>query len=360
MTRAVELAQIASAGVSEAFKNRIINGGMVIDQRGSASSPINVGSRAYATDRWCAEKANTSGSWTVGQSSVAPAGFTNSLLCTVTTADATLASNDISWVEHHIEGFNIADLGWGTANARACTLSFWARSSLTGTYSVIVASGSSTPTYAANYSIDAANTWEYKTITIPGPTSGGFNITNGSGIKFRFALMAGSSLQQAPGSWGTGDFVGSTSQVNWMATNGNTFYLTGVQFEVGSSATSFEYRPFGTELQLCQRYFWMLTPVTGNTTPFNMHWWANKARMAMPCPVPMSATPAVTATGTAAGFFFSTTDDSTYANMTLSYTYAEQGRFMTSVGIAGTVDNAAGSSTMYIQNSRVFTVSAEL
>ena len=359
MTRAVELAQIASAGVSEAFKNRIINGAMTIDQRNSAGSPINAGSRAYGVDRWCVEKGNTSGSFTFGQSSVAPPGFTNSSVCTVTTADTSVGSNDIAWVEHHIEGYNIADLAWGTANAQTMTLSFWCRSSLTGTYSVVLMS-SSNNTYAANYSINSANTWEFKTIVIPGPTSGTFNTTNGSGVKFRFALMAGSSLAVAPGTWTSGDYVGSTSQVNWMATNGNTFYITGVQFEVGSSATSFEYRPFGTELQLCQRYFWMLTPVTGNTTPFNMHWWANKARMAMPCPVPMRATPAVTATGTASGFFFSTTDDSTYANMTLSYTYAEQGRFMTSVGIAGTVDNAAGSSTMYIQNSRVFTVSAEL
>ena len=254
MTRAVELAQIASAGVSEAFKNRIINGAMTIDQRNSAGSPINAGSRAYGVDRWCVEKGNTSGSFTFGQSSVAPPGFTNSSVCTVTTADTSVGSNDIAWVEHHIEGYNIADLAWGTANALTMTLSFWCRSSLTGTYSVLLMS-SSNNTYAANYTINSANTWEFKTIVIPGPTSGTFNTTIGSGVKFRFALMAGSSLAVAPGTWTSGDYVGSTSQVNWMATNGNTFYITGVQFEVGTSATSFEFRPFGTELLLCQRYY---------------------------------------------------------------------------------------------------------
>lgn len=252
MTKAVELAQIASTGVSEAFKNRIINGAMVIDQRGSAASPVTVGSRAYAVDRWCAEKSGTSGVFTFGQSSVAPAGFTNSFLCTVTTADGSVAAGDIAWFEHHVEGYNIADLGWGTADAKTITLSFWCRSSLAGTYSVVAQGG---PNYSANYTISSANTWEYKTITIPGPTSGSWNTTTSTGVKFRFALMAGSNYQLAPGTWTGGDYIGSTSQVNWMATNGNTFYLTGVQLEVGSSATSFEYRDYGNELRMCQRYY---------------------------------------------------------------------------------------------------------
>lgn len=241
-----------TAATGFGFKNRIINGDMRIDQRGSASSPVTVGSRAYAVDRWCAEKSGTSGSFTFGQSSTAPAGFTNSFLCTVTTADASVAAGDIGWFEHHIEGYNVADLGWGTASATAVTISFWVRSSLTGTYSIVIQGGSN---YSANYTINVADTWEYKTLTIPGPTSGSWNTTNSTGLKIRFALMAGSNYQLAPGAWTGGDYIGSNSQVNWMATNGNTFYITGVQLEKGSTATAFDYRAYGHELAMCQRYF---------------------------------------------------------------------------------------------------------
>ena len=237
------------------FKNRIINGAMVVDQRASASSPITSGSRAYAVDRWACEKSGA-GAFTLGQSTTAPTGFKYSLLATVTTADTSIASGDIYWLEHRIEGFNMADLEWGTANAKTVTLSFWVRSNLTGTYSVCPTTGSSR---TFDYTINSADTWEYKTIVITGPGTGvGYNgsTTNGTGINLRFALAVGSTYAQAPSAgWVSSDEVGSTNQVNWMNTLSNNFYITGVQFELGSSASSFEYRPYGTELQLCQRYY---------------------------------------------------------------------------------------------------------
>jgi hypothetical protein len=282
------------------FKNRIINGAMVVDQRASASSPITSGSRAYAVDRWCCEKSGA-GAFTLGQSTTAPTGFKYSLLATVTTADTSIASGDIYWLEHRIEGFNMADLEWGTANAKTVTLSFWVRSNLTGTYSVCPTTGSSR---TFDYTINSADTWEYKTIVITGPGTGvGYNgsTTNGTGINLRFALAVGSTYAQAPSAgWVSGDEVGSTNQVNWMNTLSNNFYITGVQFELGSSASSFEYRPFGAELQLCQRYYVNMNGVTNNYQPlfFGTLYNTTSGTYIMNLPVPMRTVPAITSSGT--------------------------------------------------------------
>jgi hypothetical protein len=255
----MSLTQVKQSNIDESasqlygMRNRIINGDMRIDQRGSASSPITSGSRAYAVDRWCCEKSGA-GAFSLGQSSTAPTGFKYSLLATVTTADTSLASNDIYWFEHRVEGYSIADLEFGTANAKTITLSFWVRSSLTGTYSITL---TSTGSKTFEYTINSANTWEYKTIQITGPTATHSpNVTNGTGFNFRFALAVGSSYAQAESSdWTSSDIIGSTNQVNWMATSGNTFYITGVQLEVGTVATPFENRQYGQELALCQRYY---------------------------------------------------------------------------------------------------------
>lgn len=275
------LDSISNNGSPFGFKNRIINGAMVIDQRGSSSSPITSGGRAYAVDRWCCEKSGA-GAFTFGQSSTAPTGFKYSSVCTVSTADTSIASGDIYWFEQRIEGYNTADWEWGTANAKTITISFWVRSSVTGTYTV-------TPSYTVSrtfeYTINNANTWEYKTIVIPGPTSSySGSTTNGTGMNFRWALACGSTYAQAPGSWTTSDIIGSTNQVNWMATVGNTFYITGVQVEVGSTATSFDYRSYTTESQLCRRYF--------QKSAFAADWDGNSwAGSANGLPVSMRATP---------------------------------------------------------------------
>lgn len=242
-------------------RNLIINGNMMIDQRNSASSPITSGARAYAVDRWSCEKVG-GGAFTLGQSSTAPTGFKYSLLATVTTADTSIASSDIYWLEHRIEGYNTAHLEWGTANAKPVTLSFWVKSSVTGTYSVAVSNGI---VYASEYTINTANTWEYKTITISGATNSSYSgsTTTGTGITWRFALACGTNYAITPDTWSTGDKVGSTNQVNWMNTLSNTFYLTGVQLEVGKVATPFEHRSYGEELALCQRYFYRKTFING-------------------------------------------------------------------------------------------------
>jgi len=234
------------------MKNRIINGAMVIDQRNAGASVTATTGTVYSVDRFYVQGSITS-KFTVQQSSTAPAGFINSLLLT-SSAATTPSASDYYYFAQSIEGLNVADLDWGTANAKTITISFWVRSSLTGTFSGAVLNSATDRSYAFTFTINSANTFEYKTVTIVGDTSGTWLKTNGIGILVRFALGAGSSFLQTAGSWGTGNVVGATGTTQLISTNGATLYLTGVQLEVGSTATSFDYRPYGTELQLCQRY----------------------------------------------------------------------------------------------------------
>ncbi|MFZ9210952.1 MAG: hypothetical protein ACO22M_00665 [Candidatus Nanopelagicaceae bacterium] len=249
----------ATAATGFGFKNRIINGAMMIDQRNAGAS-VTPANGAYTLDRWAAFT-NGAGVYTVQQSSTAPAGFTNSLLCTVTTTDSSVTGSDYYMLQHMIEGFNVADLGWGTANAQTVTVSFWVRSSITGTYTVKLGNSASNRSYVATYTINSANTWEQKSITVAGDTTGTWLTNNGVGIEMRFAMAIGSSFTtSSPNQWNaTNAFGSTTASNNWIGTNGATFYITGVQLEKGSTATSFDYRPYGTELALCQRYCFRAT-----------------------------------------------------------------------------------------------------
>ena len=233
------------------FKNRIINGAMVIDQRNAGAS-IAFGD-VFPVDRWnCFE--NGSMAFTGQRSTTAPVGFTNSLLITTTTA-ASPAAASRSQLLQVIEGYNIADLGWGTANAKTITISFWVRSSLTGQFGGSLQNYATTRSYPFSYTISSANTFEYKTITIAGDTTGTWNTENSGGINLTFDLGMGSDLLGTAGAWAGVNYRGAIGDVKLSETNGATFYITGVQLEVGSTATSFDYRPYGTELTLCQRYF---------------------------------------------------------------------------------------------------------
>jgi hypothetical protein len=249
MTRAVELAQVASLGVSEAFKNRVINGAMVIAQRGTGAV-----ADGFMVDRFQAFE-NTAGVFSWQQVSIAPEGFNFSARCTVTTANSSPSSSDVANFQHIIEGFNIADLGWGTANARTVTLSFWIRSSLTGNFGASVLNSAVNRSYPFLYSISAANTWEYKTVTIPGDTSGTWLTDNGIGLRIMFNIGGGSTVLGTANTWAGSRFDGATGSTNILATLNATWQITGVQLEVGSSATSFEYLNYQTLLAQCQRYY---------------------------------------------------------------------------------------------------------
>jgi len=235
------------------FKNRIINGAMVIDQRnaGASVTPTN---GQYTLDRWYTGVGQTS-KLTIQQNAAAvtpPTGFTNYLGITSSSAYS-VTSTDFFYVQQSVEGFNIADLGWGTASAQTVTLSFWVRSSLTGTFSGTLRNYAGNRSYPFTYTISAANTWEYETVTIAGDTSGTWSTNNSGGVDVGFSVGAGSSRSGTAGAWAGAAYYAATGAVSVVGTNGATFYITGVQLEKGSTATAFDYRPY--ELQLCQRYF---------------------------------------------------------------------------------------------------------
>ena len=244
------------------FKNRIINGAMVLDQRNAGAS-VTPTDGQYVLDRWRAV-ASAASKFTVQQTPSATetgyatrvaAGFTNYMACTSSSAYTVGASETFN-MGQIIEGYNWADLAWGTASAATVTLSFWVRSSLTGTFGGSIQNGAGTYSYAFSYTISVANTWEQKTITITGPTAGTWTgATNSAGPRIWFSLGTGATLSTTAGSWNAASYFSATGATSVVGTNGATFYITGVQLEKGSTATSFDYRPYGTELALCQRYF---------------------------------------------------------------------------------------------------------
>jgi len=243
------------------FKNRIINGAMVIDQRnaGASVTPTN---NQYTLDRWTESLAQTS-KLTIQQSTTAPTGFANSLLVTSSSAYSVLTGDNFN-VLQWIEGYNTADLAWGTASAATVTLSFWVRSSLTGTFGGSIVNNNQNYSYPFSYTISAANTFEYKTITIAGPTAGTWsNTTTTRNIGVWIGLGAGASASGTAGAWAATGYYNATGATSVVGTNGATFYITGVQLEKGSTATSFDYRPFGTELLLCERYYQIIDGFAG-------------------------------------------------------------------------------------------------
>ena len=233
-------------------RNKIINGDMRIDQRNAGASVPWVGSN-YAVDRYHSYNSVATGS-TGQQSTDVPsgAGFTNSIKYTVGTG-GTSGTNGVAYFRQVIEGNNVADFQFGTSAAKTITLSFWAKSSITGTYGIGIRN--TTRSYVAQYTISSANTWEQKTITVAGDTAGTWATDNTEGISIQFDMGLGTNFETTAGSWQTGAYMRASGNVRLSETSGATFYITGVQLEEGSVATPFEHRPYGYELALCQRYF---------------------------------------------------------------------------------------------------------
>jgi len=246
------------------MKNRIINGAMTLNQRGFSGANTN---NTYTLDRWVMQT-GLDNKFTVAQSSTAPTGFSNSLLVTSSTAYS-VPSGEYYTIVQKIEGFNTSDLAFGTASAKTITLSFQVYSSLTGTFGGSLANSANNRSYPFTYTISTANTWTTASVTIAGDTSGTWiGATNGIGLNVIFGLGVGTTYSGTAGAWAGADYRSATGAVSVVGTNGATFYITGVQFEVGSTATSFDYRPYGTELALCQRYYARFSTLSGNYAGF--------------------------------------------------------------------------------------------
>ncbi len=258
---------VASPPNSMGFRNRIINGDMRIDQRnaGASVTPSTLYNQ-YTLDRWnyLLTQASKASIQRNAGSVTPPAGFSNYLGVTSTSAYS-VGAGDFFALQQVIEGFNIADLGWGAAGAQTVTLSFWVRSSLTGTFGGALSNSNDSRAYAFTFSISAANTWEQKSITIAGDTSGTWQTNNTAGIKLHFGLGVGSTYAGAAGSWASANYISATGATSVVGTNGATFYITGVQLEAGTVASPFERRDYGRELAMCQRYYWKMTSVVVDT-----------------------------------------------------------------------------------------------
>jgi hypothetical protein len=332
------------------FKNRIINGAMVIDQRNAGAS-VTPANGTYTLDRWFFYVSQSSKLTTQQNagSVTPPVGFNNYLGVTSSSAYSIVAS-DYFLINQFIEGFNFADMAWGTASAATITISFWVRSSLTGTFGGALENGAGNRSYPFTYTISASNTWEQKTVTIAGDTSGTWiGATNGIGCRVHFGLGVGSTSSGTAGSWSGNTYYSATGATSVVGTNGATFYITGVQLEKGSTATSFDYRPYGTELALCQRYYYQ---ITGNSQPIASGY--NRSTTSVygygALPVPMRIAPSLTSPNSA-GYFsveYGTTASATIPTLSL-YVASTTGYFVN--GTPATSVTAASGNVIFTSNS---------
>jgi len=295
MTLAVNIAQGGSNNVT--MRNRIINGAMVINQRGFSGTPTN---GQYTLDRYNVLMPIAS-KFTVAQSSTAPTGFVNSLLVTSSSA-YTVGTSEAFGIQQVIEGYNCADLMWGTANAKTVTLSFWVYSSLTGTFGGALQNYAADRSYPFSYTVSSANTWTQASVTIAGDTTGTWTTTNSGCIALIFSVGTGATKSGTAGVWGSTYYASATGATSVVGTNGATFYITGVQLEAGTTASPFEYRQYGTEFMLCQRYFYKNICSTGGTTatpltPMGWTYSTNDLYAPVVFPVPMRGTPTLSRTG---------------------------------------------------------------
>ena len=295
MSKAAELAALIGSQSSLSNRNLIINGSMQVAQRGTSTSSVASGGY-YASDRWRIDYASA-GTWTVSQSTTSPTGFSNSFKMDCTTADASLSAGDALIFNQRIEGQNLQHLKKGTSDAESVTLSFWVRSNKTGTYIAELIDNDNTRGYSQSYTISSANTWEHKTLTYSGDTTGALGNDNGLSLYVNFWLAAGTDFTSGTlaTSWEAQTSANrAVGQVNLADSTSNDWYITGVQLEVGEQATPFEHRSYADELQRCLRYGWRIAE--GLPKRVATGTWNNSisADIVWPLPVQMRATPTLT------------------------------------------------------------------
>jgi hypothetical protein len=340
------------------MKNRIINGDMRIDQRNAGASVV-ASAGNYTLDRWNVYN-QTDGAFTVQQVSTAPAGFTNSVKITITSADTSLATAQYSYIRQCIEGFNTADLGWGTASAKTVTLSFWVQSSVTGTFSGAVSNDAYTRGYPFTYTISTANTWEFKTVTIAGSTDGTWPTNNTGSLQLLFSLGTGTTQSGTAGVWGTTQgYVGATDSAQFIGTNGATLFITGVQLEKGSTATQFDYRSYGTELSLCQRYYWRNTSQE-QYQPYAGGYTYSSTSFTVFIPFPVSMRTKVTGIGVSASDAFFVQNTGNFTTSAVTFNRSSLNACSISFTISGATAGQAGNLLDRVNGSWIEFTGAEL
>ena len=327
---------------SRSGKNLIINGDMRIDQRygGDIVTPA---TGTYTLDRYRAYQ-NATGKFTVQQSSTAPVGFSNSVEITSTSAH-TVAANELFLFMQYIEGYNVADLEYGTSDAQTITISFYVRSSLTGTFGGALLNGAEDRNYPFTYTISSANTWERKTVTIAGDTTGTWLKTNGLGLQVNFSMGMGSSYSGTAGAWASGAKFSATGVTSVVGTSGATWNMTGLQVEKGTTATPFEHIQHGEQLALCQRYCYVIAALgrANQVIGLGFMYDTTRARIWINFPVTMRAYPSVISTDISNSIEFNVNSDSKYVDsFSLPFGTANntsgamvQGTFTSGTGTAG-------------------------
>ena len=322
------------------LKNKIINGDMVIDQRNAGASVTPTG--GYTLDRWGLSVSQNS-KFTVQQnqnSVTPPTGFTSYLGLTTATA-VTVGASDYFALYQPIEGYNIADLDFGKATAKTVTLSFWVRSSLTGTFGGVLANSGFTRSYPFSYTISVANTWEQKSVTITGDTSGTWLTTNGIGMYVWFALGVGSTYSGAAGAWGTTAYYSVTGATSVVGTLGATFYITGVQLEQNTAATPFERRLYDKELISCQRYYYLHATGAAKNIATAAYYTATNASGYVQFPVQMRATPSTSnTTGTNYYVFYRNGASDTFNSLIIDGPTQNSTQLYNNTEVSGTAGQA--------------------
>ena len=351
------------------FKNRVINGAMMIDQRNAGNSLAGAVGNIYGVDRFnTGVFGSGTGRINVQRSTNAPTGFINSLINTVGTADAAPSTNYGYCVQHKIEGYNVSDLGFGAAGASPVTVTFWVKSSIAGSYVFTLQNEATDQAYSVSYNINASNTWEQKTITFAGSTTGTWPKDNTSGMVLNWGLGGGSVRVASLNSWyaPAGGWTPTTMSggVNWIGTSGATFQLAGVQLEKGPTATPFDWRPYGTELALCHRYFWLCNGATYQYSVVGCGEIGTVGMLNINFPVPMRTAPnTITASGSGPYFYYNTVGGARQTGTFSSNSISGYGAGTNAMRI---ITGAAGGSGLFFwvdmgaTATLAFSISAEL
>ena len=293
----------SSVAGAKANRNIIINGDMSISQRATSKASITSGDY-HTLDRFKTFINNTAGTWTQSQSTTVPTGqgFAKSLKMDCTTAKGSLSSGDILTVRQAFEGQSLQYLKKGTSSAESLTASFWVRSSKTGTYVVELEDRDNTRYVSQSYTISSADTWEKKTVTFPGDTSGAFGNDHDESLRFNFWLVAGTNYTSGTlgTTWHTTNANRAVGIVNLADSTSNEWYVTGVQLEAGTSASDFEFIPPDINLQRCQRYCYAVNGIASDETGLAASGLATSTstlKISLNFPVPMRAYPSVSEAG---------------------------------------------------------------